>query len=77
MGAILGSIPAIFFGPPLAIMMTIMYINLRIEKEGLNADLFARNLGESDGANAGESNYSSLLGRDEDGELEDTVTTIV
>ena len=66
LGSVLSSLPTIIMGPMLAIVMTIMYINMRIEKEGLNAELFARNLGESDGGDLGETNYSSLLPEGED-----------
>jgi hypothetical protein len=65
-GSIVGSVPSIICGPVSAIMMTIMYINLRIEKEGLNEELFDQNLRESDGGKGGESNYSSLVNRDDD-----------
>jgi len=57
-GSILAAIPGILFIPIFAIMMSIMYINLRIEKEGLNADRLARNMGESSGDTAA---YSALL----------------
>lgn len=78
LGAFLTYIPNIFLGPPLASMMTIMYINLRIEKEGLNAELFAQNLGRSDGVDAGETNYSSLITHDNgDDVLEDSVSNVV
>ncbi|CAB9505208.1 expressed unknown protein [Seminavis robusta] len=66
LGSLVGHIPSVLGGPFLAIMMTIMYINLRVEKEGLNAELFARNLGESDGGNPGETSYSSLISKDEE-----------
>jgi hypothetical protein len=78
-GSLLGSVPSIIYGPILATMMTIMYINLRIEKEGLNAELFDQNLRESNGGNArsGESNYSTLIDKDEFGDLEQPVTSNV
>ena len=65
-GSIVAIMPTIITGPSLGILMTIMYINLRIEKEGLNADLLARNLGESGGRNGGIETYSPLVNDDDD-----------
>jgi hypothetical protein len=64
-GSIMGALPSLIFNPILAVMMTIMYINLRIEKEGLNAEIFSRELGIVVAA------YSSLITHDE----EETTTT--
>ena len=57
-GSIMGALPSLVFNPILAVMMTIMYINLRIEKEGLNAEAFSRDLGIV-------APYSSLISHDE------------
>ena len=44
-GSIMSSIPSLIVSPILAVMMTIMFMNLRVEKEGLDAQVFARELG--------------------------------
>jgi hypothetical protein len=44
-GAIVGSIPSFIVNPIMAVMMAVVYINLRIEKEGLNTEAFSRDLG--------------------------------
>ena len=44
-GSLGASVFAIFITPLVAIMKTIMYFNLRVEKEGLNADVFLREIG--------------------------------
>ena len=45
MGIILGSILSTIVGPTLVITMSVMCINLRVEKEGLNTELFPCSLG--------------------------------
>jgi len=55
------NIPAILWQPLVAIAMTIMYINLRIEKESLNYDLFARDLGHA----CGDAAYTNLVDNEE------------
>lgn len=67
-GSIIASIPSIIFGPMFAIIMSIMYINLRIEKEGLNADVLARNLGITGSDTGGTATYSPLMKEDDGGE---------
>jgi hypothetical protein len=57
-GAVVTAIPNVICVPIFACIMSIMYINLRVEKEGLNAENLAENLGESSGNVA---LYSSLL----------------
>lgn len=57
---ILLNIPSILWQPLLAIAMTIMYINLRIEKESLNYDMFARDLGHA----CGDAVYTNLVDHD-------------
>jgi hypothetical protein len=71
-GSIMGALPSLVFNPILAVMMTIMYINLRIEKEGLNAEAFSRDLGIV-------APYSSLITHDEQetGENEVKVLNVV
>jgi len=64
-GSFVSMLPSIVFQPVLSIMMTTMYINLRIEKEGMNFDILARNLGDSCGDNA----YSALMGDEEDADI--------
>lgn len=59
-GSIVASIPGIIFEPVFAILMTIMYFNLRIEKEGLNSDLLAKNLGEQANGEV-DASYSPLV----------------
>jgi hypothetical protein len=76
-GAVIGFIPAIIFGPILAIMKTIMYLNLRVEKEGLNAEVFDRNLKESNGGKSRASDYSTLMNEDDFGDLKQPIISIV
>ena len=57
-GSIAAIIPAVIFVPIFSIMMTLMYLNMRIEKEGLNADVLTRNMGDS---GAIDSAYSPLI----------------
>jgi hypothetical protein len=45
-GSVIAVIPSIFSTPFLAIMETVMYFNLRVEKEGLNADVLLRDMGD-------------------------------
>jgi hypothetical protein len=45
-GSAVALVPAIIYAPVFAIMKTVMYINLRVEKEAMNADVLARDLGE-------------------------------
>jgi hypothetical protein len=45
-GSAVSLVHAIIYAPVFAIMKTVMYINLRVEKEALNADVLARDLGE-------------------------------
>jgi hypothetical protein len=45
-GSIIAVIPTLFAVPLFAIMQTVMYFNLRVEKEGLNADVLLREMGE-------------------------------
>jgi hypothetical protein len=54
-----------------------MYINIRIEKEGLNEELFDSDLGERDGANYGDSNSNSLINKDELNNQKQPVTSTV
>ena len=68
-GSIVASIPTIITAPIWGILMTIMYMNLRIEKEGLNADLLARNLGESGRSTGGGETYSPLVNDDSEEDL--------
>lgn len=49
-GSAVTAIPTIFMIPIFSIMMTVMYLNLRIEKEGLNFETLAENMGESGAA---------------------------
>jgi hypothetical protein len=49
-GSVVATIPNVIFVPIFSCMMTIMYINLRVEKEGINAEKLAQNLGESSGS---------------------------
>jgi hypothetical protein len=66
-GSIMNLIPGLIVYPIMAVMiMTIMYINLRVEKEGLNAEVFAREL---DGAS--EAYYDSLMNHDAQEEIEE------
>jgi hypothetical protein len=69
-GTFIAAVPAVVFMPVLAIMMTIMYINLRVEKEGLNADRLARDLGRSEGTSgdsvAATRTYSPLVNEDDE-----------
>jgi hypothetical protein len=44
--SILAAIPTLFVVPLLTIMQNVMYFNLRVEKEGLNADVLLREMGE-------------------------------
>ena len=44
-GSAVAMVPAIVYGPVFAIMKTVMYINLRVEKEAVNADVLARGFG--------------------------------
>merc|ERR1712224_1104971 len=55
------NLPSILWHPLLAIAMTTMYINLRIEKEDLNYDLFARDLGHA----CGDAAYTNLVDHEE------------
>jgi hypothetical protein len=48
-GSIVATIPNVILVPIFSCMMTIMYINLRVEKEGINAEMLAQNLGNSSG----------------------------
>ena len=57
-GSIIDIIPAVVFQPVLSIVMTLMYLNMRIEKEGLNADVLTRNMGDSGAIDSG---YSLLI----------------
>ena len=57
-GSIVDIIPAVIFVPIFSIMVTLMYLNMRIEKEGLNADVLTRNMGDS---GAIDSAYSPLI----------------
>jgi hypothetical protein len=57
-GAVVTAIPDVICVPIFACITSIMYINLRVEKEGLNAANLAENLGQSSGNVA---LYSSLL----------------
>ena len=61
-GSIVAQVPTLLAMPIFAIMQTVMYFNLRIEKEGLNADLLLRGMGESStGDDAGE--YSQVINK--------------
>lgn len=57
-GSILSIMPAIFFVPIMSIVMTLMYLNMRIEKEGLNEHVLLRDLGASGAVDA---SYSPLV----------------
>jgi hypothetical protein len=57
-GTIMGSIPSFLVNPIAAVMVTIMYINLRVEKEGLNAAVFSHELGV-------EADYGSFIDPDQ------------
>ena len=57
-GSIIDIIPAVVCLPVLSIVMTLMYLNMRIEKEGLNADVLTRNMGDSGAIDSG---YSLLI----------------
>lgn len=60
------AMPSIALKPVIYIMMTVMYLNLRIEKEDLNFDILARNMEESGAADAAA--YSPLMSNEpEDG----------
>lgn len=48
-GYLISNVPAIFMIPILGITQTVMYFNLRVEKEGLDTDLLASDLGERGG----------------------------
>lgn len=52
-GSLLGLVPSIVFVPVLSIVMTLMYLNMRIEKEGLNEETLIRNMGDSGALDAG------------------------
>jgi len=52
LGYVITCIPSIIYMPLHAIIMTIIYINLRIEKEALNSDMLAKDLRESCGEGA-------------------------
>eukprot|EP00545_Synedropsis_sp_CCMP1620_P001444 CAMPEP_0119004994 /NCGR_PEP_ID=MMETSP1176-20130426/1468_1 /TAXON_ID=265551 /ORGANISM="Synedropsis recta cf, Strain CCMP1620" /LENGTH=306 /DNA_ID=CAMNT_0006956757 /DNA_START=35 /DNA_END=955 /DNA_ORIENTATION=+ len=80
-GSMAAALPGIIFAPIYAIMTSIVYINLRVEKEGLNAYLLARTLGFEQGGSTeqqgdaadGTSNYSPLLSINDDDQLEEHV----
>ena len=57
-GTIASLVPAIVFGPFLSILVTLMYFNMRIDKEGLNQSELIRNMGDS---GALEDAYTPLL----------------
>ncbi|KAL3927050.1 MAG: hypothetical protein SGBAC_013239 [Bacillariaceae sp.] len=56
-GALVSLVPCIILGPIFSIVITLMYLNMRIEKEGLNESELIRNMGES---GALEGVYTSL-----------------
>ena len=58
-GYVLTLIPGLVIIPISGIVRTVMYFNLRVEKEGLNAHVLSRDLGG--GA------YNPLMGDDETG----------
>jgi hypothetical protein len=45
-GSVIAVIPSLFYTPLFAIMQTVMYFNLRVEKEGLNADVLLHEMGD-------------------------------
>ena len=45
-GSTIGMIPTLFFCPLFAITKTVMYFNLCVEKEGLNAKVLLHEMGE-------------------------------
>lgn len=55
-GSILALIPGLVFMPVMGIMIAVMYFNLRVEKEGLNAHVLSRDLGSG--------TYNPLMGDD-------------
>jgi hypothetical protein len=64
-GSIMNLIPGLIVYPIMAVMMTVMYINLRVEKEGLNAEVFAREL------DAAAEAYDSLMNPGAQEEIEE------
>jgi hypothetical protein len=64
-GNIVASIPAVVVVPMWACITTITYINLRVEKESLDAKILAQNLGESSGDVV---LYSALISDQQEGE---------
>lgn len=62
-GSIIAAVPGIIFIPVFACMMTIMYINLRVEKEAVTAEKLAENLASSSGNTE---LYDVLLTNDEE-----------
>ncbi|CAJ1937778.1 unnamed protein product [Cylindrotheca closterium] len=57
-GTLASLVPGIIVNPIFSIVMTLMYLNMRIEKEGLNQNELIRNMGE---AGALENAYTPLL----------------
>ena len=55
-------VPGLFFLPIHAILQTVVYLNLRIDKESLNADVLQQDLSMDD------SRYTPLLNLDEEEE---------
>jgi hypothetical protein len=51
-GSIVAAVPGILFVPVFACMMTVLYLNLRVEKEALTAERLAQDLSESRGNTA-------------------------
>jgi hypothetical protein len=64
-GSFVASIPGVIIIPMWACITTITYINLRVEKESLDAKTLAQNLGESSGDMV---LYSALISDQQEGE---------
>ena len=62
-GTLLTLAPVVLSGPIIPIFSTLMYLNVRIEKEGLNQSELIRNMGDS---GALEDAYTPLLDLDDD-----------
>ena len=73
-GFIVGAIPSALMAPYLSVLVTVIYINLRVEKEGLDAQALAQDLGEPDDEAEMTSNENS---DDDEPAIADNVPVIV
>lgn len=70
MGFLMSSLWMVVVCPLTAICQSVMYFNLRVEKEGFNADVLWNEFGRGGGAGAGTHVYETLLDDELDNEEE-------